>query len=102
MTPEQYKRFMSKVYIGLGPDQCWLWDGNCASNGYGRLGIGDKAYLAHQLICEHFYGPIRLAGLNVSKRFRGVFCIEQATKYGVSRQTVSDILNNRIWKQVKL
>lgn len=33
-------------------DYCWLWTGSINHNGYGRLAIGGKSFLAHRLVYQ--------------------------------------------------
>ena len=39
---------------------CWVWQGSCGFNGYGRLryGPGRKPATCHRIIYEHHFGPI--------------------------------------------
>lgn len=39
---------------------CWVWQGGCCFNGYGRLrrGPGGKPALCHRIMYEHHKGPI--------------------------------------------
>jgi len=39
-------------------DNCWLWRGNCSSNGYGRTLYRRKHYGAHRLSWQIHFGPI--------------------------------------------
>ncbi len=57
MTAKQAARFMAKVAKGDGTD-CWEWTDKLTPGGYGRLGIGSKAFAAHRLSWRHFHGPI--------------------------------------------
>jgi len=44
-----------------GPDECWLWTGSTATQGYGTLSRGDgtrKLVRAHRAVWEQFNGPI--------------------------------------------
>jgi len=51
------ERFWAKVNKG-GPNECWLWTGGLASDGYGRVWDGKKNTTAHRYAYELTYGPI--------------------------------------------
>lgn len=39
---------------------CWVWQGGCSFNGYGRLrsGPGGKATYCHKIMYDHYHGPL--------------------------------------------
>lgn len=41
-----------------GSDECWLWTGYVATDGYGRIGSNWKVLKTHRLAYELAYGPI--------------------------------------------
>jgi len=45
-------------------DECWLWRGQIADNGYGRIKVAARPLFAHRVAYECFIGPIP-AGLTV-------------------------------------
>jgi hypothetical protein len=51
-------RFMSKVVWNGDEDECWIWEGNKTSTGYGRFRVGEKQVGAHRVAYELFVGPI--------------------------------------------
>lgn len=55
--------FHEKVMIRTVVDEttgCWVWQGSCGFNGYGRLrhGPGRKPASCHRIMYEHRFGPI--------------------------------------------
>lgn len=55
--------FHEKVKARIAVDVatgCWVWQGACCFNGYGKLrrGPGGKPALCHRIMYEHHYGPI--------------------------------------------
>ena len=52
---EVQSRFWTKVNK---TDDCWLWTGNTASNGYGRVSIAGQNLAAHRVSYEWLVGPI--------------------------------------------
>ena len=56
---------------------CWLWDGACTYNGYGRIGAGGKhgrTLGAHRVAWELYNGPIP-QGLQIDHLCRTRFCV---------------------------
>lgn len=45
-------RFWAKVAT-RGPDDCWLWMGVCASNGYGQLAAGIRTTKTKKMLSAH-------------------------------------------------
>ncbi len=39
MSPDELDRFYRKVVKGPRPDDCWIWTGAIADDGYGRFAI---------------------------------------------------------------
>ena len=54
------ERFESKLPRNCDLDSCWIWQGSCMDNGYGKLGIDRKTApaLAHRVSYELYTGPI--------------------------------------------
>ena len=54
-------RFRSFVAIG-GADECWLWQGTLAPNGYGLFRVGEGKFGAHRVAfaIEHGAAPVGL------------------------------------------
>lgn len=50
------ERLMLKIEIA--PDNCWVWKGVIAYDGYGVAKVDNKRYRAHRLVYETFKAPI--------------------------------------------
>lgn len=55
-------------------DHCWFWLGHINGSGYGVIGVGGKARLAHRVSYEVFVGPIP-DGLVIDHLCRNRACI---------------------------
>lgn len=68
---------------------CWLWRGDIANTGYGRVMVGptvkDQRY-AHRVSYEHFVGPIPV-GLTIDHLCRVRACVNPAHLEAVTRGT---------------
>ena len=51
-TPADFWRLVQYCSHGDCPYCCWLWQGNCLKNGYGRFTMNRVNYLAHRLAWE--------------------------------------------------
>lgn len=49
------QRFQNSI---LQSQECWLWQGNIAPNGYGRFWIKGTAYYTHRLSFQTYNDPI--------------------------------------------
>jgi hypothetical protein len=70
-------RFMSKVVLNGGEDECWTWAGYVMPNGYGQHSIKGKHVYAHRLSHELFIGPIP-DGLQIDHLCRNRACVNPA------------------------
>lgn len=68
------ERFWSKVHKSTGPDACWLWAGRPNSDGYGRIRVRGKEYMAHRLALEWAAGPCP-SGLEACHSCRNRHCV---------------------------
>lgn len=55
-SPGAWSRFWSKVAVGSG---CWLWNGSRLKSGYGRFMCRGRVRMAHRMVAEWVYGPLR-------------------------------------------
>ena len=55
ITNKQVNRFLDKV---KKTSRCWFWKGATIKNGYGRVTLGKKQYLAHRIAFSIFKGLI--------------------------------------------
>lgn len=53
-----------KYCIPGAPDECWEWQGNIGTNGYGRFRCAGTTYATHRLSYEIHNGPVP-DGLNI-------------------------------------
>lgn len=61
LTHEQELAEIKRLLLGVGlfrDKGCWIWFGSRDTGGYGRLGVGGRAELAHRLSYEVFKGPV--------------------------------------------
>ncbi len=58
LTPEQSKRFWSKVDKSAGPDGCWLWTGSRYQSGYSRFLVYPHYFSAHRVAYTLMICPI--------------------------------------------
>ena len=71
------------------PDQCWLWTGSVAPNGYGRL----ASQYAHRLSYERFYGPIP-DGMDVCHHCDTRLCVNPSCLFiGTRQDNMTDMVN---------
>lgn len=56
-TEKGYQAFHRHVRKG-SPDQCWEWLGATMPNGYGRVKLGGRAWLAHRAAYFMAHGSI--------------------------------------------
>lgn len=60
MSPDELDRFYRKVVKGPRPDDCWIWTGAIADDGYGRFAIRrdgvEKMTRPQRLLYEHLTG----------------------------------------------
>ena len=68
-------RFIEKVEFTA--DGCWSWTGYCSRNGYARLNIAGRMWLAHRWSYEHFIGSIP-DGLEIDHLCRVTSCVNPA------------------------
>lgn len=69
-------RFWARVRVG-GPDDCWLWLGNCDRRGYGRTSGAGRERMAHRVAYELRIGPIP-SGLTLDHLCRVTGCVNPA------------------------
>lgn len=62
------------THIEVQPNGCWLWTGNIAVTGYGRLKVNGKYELAHRFSFKHFNGGIP-EGLHLDHLCRNRACV---------------------------
>lgn len=55
MTISLTERFWRKV---VKSEQCWLWQGHIAPNGYGMVGVNGRIEYAHRVVYQLAVGPI--------------------------------------------
>jgi len=60
MTPDELDRFFRKVVKGTHPDDCWIWVGAIADDGYGRFALTrdghprrQRVVRPHRILYEH-------------------------------------------------
>lgn len=86
---DRFWRYVQKT------DGCWLWTGNKAGNGYGRLQAGGKGsphILAHRLSYEMHHGPIS-EGLVVMHACDTPSCVNPAhLSAGTHRDNTADMI----------
>lgn len=58
-------------------DDCWLWQGQVGTSGYGRVRVGPKHGLAHRVIYEARVGPIP-EGLTIDHLCAHPTCVNPA------------------------
>lgn len=56
LTPEESRRFWSKVDASAGADGCWLWTAAKSEKGYGIFGLRGKTYKAPRIAYREGYG----------------------------------------------
>lgn len=71
MNDRQYARFMAKVDR---TDDCWLWNGAVATDGYGKMNLHYKYASAHRVSYIHHHGTIP-EGLIIRHRCRNRHCV---------------------------
>lgn len=83
--------FWARVDI-RGPDDCWLWTGKIARNGYGHLGYHGKDWSTHRL-AAHFRG-IPIDGLIVCHHCDIRSCCNPAHLFtGSQKDNIQDALS---------
>ncbi len=65
------EKFWAKVQV---TDTCWLWTASLSPFGYGRLYVGKRMRLAHQVSYEMYIGPIPI-GLDLDHLCRVPRCV---------------------------
>ncbi len=61
-----------------GPNEhwCWLWTGWNSANGFGKLKLGGRAYMAHRAIWEFAAGAPIPAGMVLDHLCRNRACVK--------------------------
>ncbi len=54
----QDREAQARFWMRVTREHCWLWTGETAGNGYGRVKIGGQNLAAHRLAYEWLVGPI--------------------------------------------
>lgn len=67
------------------PSGCWNWTHSCYRNGYAKMAIKAKAYLAHRKFYEHYVGPIP-DGLQIDHLCRNRKCVNPKHLEPVTQQ----------------
>ncbi len=89
--PEK-NRFWS--YVKKTPE-CWIWDGNLSSTGYGRININKKMIAAHRFSYGLHYGIIPKDKL-ICHRCDNPKCVNPKHLFlGTSRDNVHDMINKK-------
>lgn len=96
MNDRQYARFMAKVDR---TDDCWLWNGAVATDGYGKMNLHRKYASAHRVSYIHHHGEIP-EGLVVRHKCRNRHCVnpnhlEVGTRVDNMADKVRDGTDNR-------
>jgi hypothetical protein len=53
---------------------CWLWQGTTTSDGYGKVGINRRSWLAHRASYTMFKGPIP-DGMTIDHLCQNILCV---------------------------
>lgn len=89
--------FHEKVKARVVEDEitgCWVWQGSCCFNGYGRLrrGPGGKPAFCHRIMYEHHYGRIP-EGMLVMHTCDNRRCVNpDHLRLGTARDNMRDML----------
>lgn len=62
LTEEQVRYFWDRV-DRKGDEDCWVWTRSCATNGYGKVRIGGRSWVASRLSYVLANGPITAGGV---------------------------------------
>lgn len=94
------ERLLSKIKVDN--NGCWIWQGYCQPNGYGRIRMPDSAKLAHRVSYEIFIGEIS-AGLVIDHTCRIRQCVNPDHIRAVTQKENVRAANERIghWQKDK-
>lgn len=63
---------------------CWVWQGKQNGQGYGRIGINYRVYMAHRVVYELYVGPIP-KGKELDHLCRNRICVNPSHLEPVTR-----------------